>query len=86
MASSPTLFDVNRISVVEKYVTVLDRIPDRYTGAAYVFLSKNNLTSLQGALSATMHLHTAVPDLPFVCRGGTICRCEGAFCCKQLHS
>jgi hypothetical protein len=49
MGSSPTLFDVNRISVVEKYVTVLDRIPDRYTGAAYVFLSKNNLTSLQGA-------------------------------------
>ena len=46
--ASPTLFDVNRISVVEKYVTALDRLPEKYVGAAYVFLSKNNLTSLAG--------------------------------------
>ena len=46
--ASPTLFDPNRISVVEKYVTTLDALPEKFCAANYVFLSKNNLSTLAG--------------------------------------
>jgi hypothetical protein len=49
LSQSPHLFDPNRLSVVGRSVGSLGRVPDRYTGATSIFLSKNNLSNIAGA-------------------------------------
>ena len=39
---------VPRISVVEKYVTEVDALPDRFLDAEILFLSHNSISSLEG--------------------------------------
>ncbi len=42
------ILEPNKISVVEKFITVIDTVPEKYLGAETVFLSNNCITSLAG--------------------------------------
>ncbi|GAX74176.1 hypothetical protein CEUSTIGMA_g1625.t1 [Chlamydomonas eustigma] len=44
----PQLFDRNKISAVERFISQVDILPSRYHDAEVVYLSKNSLTDLEG--------------------------------------
>lgn len=48
LSRAPQLFDRDKISAVEKFVTHVDELPARYQAAQIVFLSKNSLTGTSG--------------------------------------
>ncbi|KAG1666911.1 hypothetical protein FOA52_005971 [Chlamydomonas sp. UWO 241] len=48
LKAAPQLFGRDKVSVVERFVTVLDVLPQRYQQAQVVYLSKNSLRSLAG--------------------------------------
>ncbi|KAJ1479826.1 hypothetical protein T484DRAFT_1812802 [Baffinella frigidus] len=44
----PSAVEPNKISVVEKYITQIDAVPDRFLDAEILFLSHNSLSTLAG--------------------------------------
>lgn len=48
LRQQPSLFEGNRISVVEKYITHVDPLPDRFLDIEVLFLSHNSIASLAG--------------------------------------
>jgi Leucine-rich repeat (LRR) protein len=42
------ILEPHKISVVEKYVTIIDALPEKYLGAETVFLSNNCISMLDG--------------------------------------
>lgn len=48
LRQSPSCVEPNKISVVEKYVTEVDPLPDRFLEVEILFLSHNSISTLAG--------------------------------------
>jgi len=57
----PSSVEANKFSIVEKYVTEVDGLPDRFLDVKILFLSHNSVSTLAGFLGTAL-IHTIKRD------------------------